>query len=250
MIMSAFSALGILGKTLATSSPWYFDSAASHHMTNTADSLTNVRKYSGNLKIQTVDGNQLPITATGDVFSILIDVFISPDLNTNLVSIGQLVEDDCKVIFSNSDCIVQDQQSGRMIARGPKVGRLFPLQFPLSSVPFITCNSSKIDYRAWNKRLGHPNSNVLHALLKSGLLGNNEKPSLGMVQFDCHSYKLGKSKVLSFLVHTSHVITPFHLIHSDVWGMAPVTSHANYKYFVTFIDDYSRFTWIYCETRE
>jgi transposase InsO family protein len=27
--------------------------------------------------------------------------------------------------------------------------------------------------------------------------------------------------------------------------MSPVTSHANYKYFVTFIDDYSRFTWIY-----
>ena len=132
-----------------------------------------------------------------------------------------------------------------MIARGPKVGRLFPLQFPLSSVSFVTCNSAKIDYQAWHKRLGHPNSNVLHALLKSGLLGNNETPSLGMVQFDCHSCKLGKSKVLPFLVHTSHVIAPFHLIHSDVWGMAPITSHANYKYFVTFIDDYSRFTWIY-----
>ena len=35
------------------------------------------------------------------------------------------------------------------------------------------------------------------------------------------------------------------MIHIDVWGMAPVTYQANYKYFVTFIDDYSRFTWIY-----
>ena len=109
MIMSAFSALGISGKTLTTSSPWYFDSAVSHHMTNTADSLTNVREYSGNLKIQTADGNQLPITATSDVSPPLTDVFISPDLNTNLVSVGQLVEDDCKVIFSNPGCIVHDQ---------------------------------------------------------------------------------------------------------------------------------------------
>ncbi|WJX59082.1 poly(A)-specific ribonuclease [Trifolium repens] len=35
------------------------------------------------------------------------------------------------------------------------------------------------------------------------------------------------------------------MIHSDVWGMSPIVSHARYKYFVTFIDDYSRFTWIY-----
>ena len=35
------------------------------------------------------------------------------------------------------------------------------------------------------------------------------------------------------------------MIHSDVWGITPVISHANYKYFVTFIDDYSKYTWIY-----
>ena len=42
-----------------------------------------------------------------------------------------------------------------------------------------------------------------------------------------------------------HASQCFELIHSDVWGIAPVVSHAHYKYFVTFIDDFSRFTWVY-----
>ncbi|KAL3523634.1 hypothetical protein ACH5RR_016468 [Cinchona calisaya] len=248
MIISAFSALGLSGKPFSTSSPWYFDSAATNHMTNKANFLTNVKKYTGNLKIYTADGNPLPITATGDISPSLTNAFVSPSLTNNLISIGQLVDDNYKVEFSKSGCIVQDQQSGKMIARGPKVGRLFPLPFPMSpcfSLPSITCNSARVDYRAWHKRLGHPNSNVLHVLLNSGLLGNKESPSLHVVQFDCNSCKLGKSKTLPFPTHTPNVVQSFDLIHSDVWGMAPVTSHANYKYFVTFIDDYSRFTWIY-----
>ena len=127
MIISAFSALGLSGKNLSTSSPWYFDSAASNHMIHNAASLTNFNEYFGNLKIHTADGSHLPITATGDVSPSLTDVFVSPGLTTNLVSVGQLVENDCKLEFSKSGCVMQDQQSGRMIARGPKVGRLFPL---------------------------------------------------------------------------------------------------------------------------
>jgi hypothetical protein len=34
-------------------------------------------------------------------------------------------------------------------------------------------------------------------------------------------------------------------VHSDVWGISPVVSHARYKYFVTFIDDFNRYTWVY-----
>ncbi|CAL8997967.1 unnamed protein product [Prunus brigantina] len=114
------SAGRLSGKPFSTSFPWYFDSGASHHMTNNADSLTNVNKYFGNLKIHTADGNHLPIMATGDVSSSFTDVFVSPGLTTNLVSVGQLVDNDCKVEFSKSGCVVQDQQSGRMIAKGPK----------------------------------------------------------------------------------------------------------------------------------
>lgn len=248
MIISAFSTLGLSGKSTLTSPTWYFDSAASNHMTNNANHLANVNEYCGNLEIGTADGNQLPITAIGDISSSLTDVFVSPALTTNLLSVGQLVENNCKVTFSKSGCLVQDQQSGRVITRGPKVERLFPIQFsssPCRSSPTVSCNSARIDNHAWHKRLGHPNSNVLHGLLKSGVLGNERFSSLPFVQFDCDSCKLGKSKTLPFPIHISNATQPFDLIHSDVWGMSPVVSHANYKYFVTFIDDYSRFTWIY-----
>ena len=109
MIISAFSALGLSGKNLSTSSSWYFDSAASNHMTNNAASLTNVNEYFRNLKIHIVDGSHLPITATSDVSPSLTDVFVSPGLTNNLVSVGQLVENDCKLEFSKSGCVVQDQ---------------------------------------------------------------------------------------------------------------------------------------------
>jgi len=208
MIISAFSALRLSDKNLSTSSPWYFDSVASNHMTNNATSLTNVNEYFGNLKIHTTDGSHLPITTTGDVSPSLIDVFVSPGLTANLVSVGQLFENDCKLEFSKFGCVVQDQQSRRMIVRGPKMGHLFPLQFPLSpfSLPSVTCNSAHVDYRAWYKHLGHPNSNALHDLLRSGFLGNKDSPSLSAVQFDCNSCRLGKSKTLPFPIHTPHVV--------------------------------------------
>jgi hypothetical protein len=65
-----------------------------------------------------VDGNQ------GSSFS---NVFVSPDLSANLISVGQLVEEICSFHFDRSSCHVQDQASGQEIAKGPKVGRLFPL---------------------------------------------------------------------------------------------------------------------------
>jgi len=57
--------------------------------------------------------------------------------------------------------------------------------------------------------------------------------------------KLAKSKILPFHSNGHRAAHCFDIIHSDVWGISLVMSHAKYKYFVTFIDDYSRFTWIY-----
>ena len=38
---------------------------------------------------------------------------------------------------------------------------------------------------------------------------------------------------------------PFELVHSDVWGPCPIVSPIRFQYFVTFVDYYSRTTWLY-----
>jgi hypothetical protein len=90
------SALGFSGNHKFPSKPWYLDSGASNHMTNTVVPLSNVKNYDGNLKINVV----------GDLSPSLTDVFVSPDLSTNLISIGQLVDNNCDVHFSQSSCVV------------------------------------------------------------------------------------------------------------------------------------------------
>ena len=37
----------------------------------------------------------------------------------------------------------------------------------------------------------------------------------------------------------------FYLIHSDVWGPSPINSIGGSRYFVMFVDDYSRYSWVF-----
>jgi len=41
------------------------------------------------------------------------------------------------------------------------------------------------------------------------------------------------------------VYSPLELIFTDLWDPVHPTSHAGYKYYVSFIDACSRFTWIF-----
>ena len=106
MIINAFSVLGISGKNQSSSSIWFIDSGASNH--DLLHHSSNLQPYNGNLQVHTVDGQKLTITATGDIIHPLplTNVFLSPHLTTNLLSVGQLIDDNCNVSFSRSSCIV------------------------------------------------------------------------------------------------------------------------------------------------
>ncbi|KAJ0047025.1 hypothetical protein Pint_06708 [Pistacia integerrima] len=118
MIISALFALGLQCKTHLLTSPWLIDPAASNHMTRSSTALQDARKYDGEQHIQIPDGCTLPITTVGNLGSSFTNVFVSPNLSANLISVGQLVEDNCSIHFDRSGCHVQDQASGQEIAEG------------------------------------------------------------------------------------------------------------------------------------
>ncbi|XP_048225610.1 uncharacterized mitochondrial protein AtMg00300-like [Ricinus communis] len=60
---------------------------------------------------------------------------------------------------------------------------------------------------------------------------------------ECESCQYVKHHRLNFSSRINkHASVPFDLVYSDVWGPCPVVSKAGIKYFVTFVDNYSRLT--------
>jgi histone deacetylase 1/2 len=60
----------------------------------------------------------------------------------------------------------------------------------------------------------------------------------------CDSCQLAKSHQLPYPISSSVSTVPLEHIFSDVWGPAPL-SMGKHSYYVSFIDDFSKFTWIY-----
>ena len=39
--------------------------------------------------------------------------------------------------------------------------------------------------------------------------------------------------------------SPLEILHTDLWGPASVISSQGYIYYMSFVDDFTRFTWIF-----
>jgi len=86
-------------------------------------------------------------------------------------------------------------------------------------------------------QLGHPSLAKMQQLV----------PNLSKLSsLSCASCLLGKHSPSSFSSSVSQrASSPFALVHSDIWGPSRVKSNLGFQYFVTFIDDFSRCTWLF-----
>jgi hypothetical protein len=115
-----------LGPLTAPSSgtySWYLDSDASFHMTSHSTHLSSLRHSSRHCIVHTADGSPLSIarqgTLSSDSFHIS-DVSLVPDLTMQLMSAGQIVDYDCRVILDPDICYIQDRRTGHLVGTDPR----------------------------------------------------------------------------------------------------------------------------------
>lgn len=61
----------------------------------------------------------------------------------------------------------------------------------------------------------------------------------------CTVYPLAKQSRLPFPLSNTVSTTYFHTIHDDVWGPYRVSKYDGRRYFLTLVDDHSRYTYIF-----
>lgn len=93
----------------------------------------------------------------------------------------------------------------------------------------------------WHSRLGHLSDQKL-ATMKDVLHCNMSKQNNNNT---CQICPLSKQRKLPFISHNNRSKSPFEIIHCDVWGPFHETAYTGHKFFVTLVDDCTRFTWVF-----
>ena len=93
----------------------------------------------------------------------------------------------------------------------------------------------------WHHRLGHIGEDRINKLKKNEILGSLHPESYPA----CESYLRGKIAKLPFVGHEKRVIESLALIHTDVYGPFDVQARDGYSYFITFINDLSKYGYMY-----
>ena len=93
----------------------------------------------------------------------------------------------------------------------------------------------------WHLQLSHINPNIIHNLVKSEIL-NSLIFELILVCESCLEDKMTKRP---FKAKGNRATKQLEFVHTDVCGPMSVQAKGKYEYFITFIDDYSRYGYVY-----
>ena len=245
----------VLPSSQPSSSVWLADSGATNHMSAELSNLSLISPYPANDKVQTANGEGLlvshvgtSIIPTSSATIKLNSVLYVPQLTQNLPSEHRLcLDNNYRLIFDAFSFWIQDKAMGRIIYTGQCSNGLYPLPFvPPSNSASLTFQPQSflgqlVFSSTWHSRLGHPTNKVATLMLQKANVACSSDSNTSM----CHSCLQGKFSKLPFQSSHTKSVIPFQIIHSDLWGPSPCVSIDGYKYYVTFIDEYSRHCWLF-----
>ena len=234
--------------TTATPNPdkrWLIDSAASHNITSKVSNLQLHSEYDGTDEVLIGDGTGLTITHSGSLtlpfpkrsFN-LQDTLCVPSINQNLISVHHFTKHNNVFLELHPSCFfVKDQRTRETLLQGPCENGVYPLPKISSSHP-IAMVHERTSINGWHQRLGHPSSKVVARMITSFSLPISSNSSNS---HNCDSCSINKSHRLPFHKHGLNSSAPFDLIYTDVWGPSPQTSIQGHKYYVIFIDHFTKY---------
>jgi hypothetical protein len=161
-------------------------------------------------------------------------------LSTSYLLQNLLKKLKCWLIFINNFCFTQNLVQWRTIGVGEEKDDLFYLM--------KTPRRSSAVSRAYHASLKDPSTNLWHfrfGHLTSHRLSllNNLIPFISIDSNKvCNICLLAKQKHLSFTISNKVSKFPFDLVHIDVWGPFSQQSISGSHYFLTIVDDFSRYT--------
>jgi hypothetical protein len=246
-----FSLVAGLSSSTTSLVVWYIDSGASRHMTGVRSQFSELTERT--LETDVVLGDDRTVSAAGVGTVIfqreslpplkLCDVLYVPGLTWNLVSVSTIEDRGYEVVFRGGQVLLYPKGGNIASARVIEVRqeKLYRLLF--QAVGTLTCSTSSRDLcEIWHRRMGHLHHGALRILrdITTGL------PDFSIEQYDvCRGCAMGKYAKAPFPASDSRSAGILDLIHSNVSRRMSSPSLSGYLYYVLFIDDYSRKTWIY-----
>ena len=207
-------------------------------------------------------------------FPLALDkLLLVPFVTKNLISVSKFFKDNHVFFeFHHNRCVVKSQATNEILLHG-SLGLdglyVFPqLQtsqstaqrsFSVFSMSPSTTTNKSVDPRfsiqnsessehvapssqtLWHLRLGHPNSNVFKIVLNNFNIPISNK---NLLKF-CAACCVGKSHCLPSSSSQTVYSVLLELVYSDLWGPSNVVSTNGFSYYISFVDAFSKFTWIY-----
>jgi hypothetical protein len=151
--------------------------------------------------------------------------------------------DGYEIIIKNKCCSIY--YNAIFYAHCPLVNRLYVRNLEDKSVCNINAKRARLNYLnptfIWHCRLGHINEKHIERLHKDGLLSLFNFESFDTCK-SCLPEKMTKAPFTGQSERTSGLLG---LVYTDVCGPMSSVGRGGFQYCITFIDDFSRYGYIY-----